>query len=201
MKSLYSMAGTAVPLALLVLSPCVSSLAPTDSSSLALSTPIFSTAPAISPNETLSSLFESNTGLEAAVQAWDDNERCDDHFFGTNSEQMRNESKFAEFYNETIGNLRSADPEKFREFGEVGTFIQNLLYEPNFVCGWQHNGCKIKFHCNEIVRRLNKTSISRGEQVSTADLLVVARQGSSSLSKVFYIRPRDNIPKVENIQY
>ena len=114
---------------------------------------------------------------------------------------MRNESNFAEFYNETIGHLRSADPEKFREFGEVGTFVQELLYEPNFVCSWQHNGCKIKPHCNEIVRRLNKTSIHRGEQVSTAELLVVARKGSSSSSKVLYIRPRDNISKAESIQY
>jgi hypothetical protein len=201
MKFLYSTAGTAVPLALLVLSPCVSSLAPTSSASLVLSTPISSTAPTISPNETLSSLFESNTGLEAAVNAWDDDERCDDHFFATNSEQMRNESNFAGFYNETIGHLRSADPEKFREFGEVGTFVQELLHEPNFVCSWQHNGCKIKPHCGEIVRRLNETSNHRGEQVSTAELLVLARQGSSSSSKVLYIRPRDSISKVESIQY
>jgi hypothetical protein len=114
---------------------------------------------------------------------------------------MRSESNFAGFYNETIGNLREGDPKRFRRLGEVSTFVEALLFDPNFVCSWQSNGCKAKPRCAEIVRRLNQTSTKRGEPVPTAELLVVARQGSSSSSKVLYIRPRDNISKVKRMQY
>jgi hypothetical protein len=166
---------------------------------MALSTTISSTAPTLSPIETSSSLFESNTYLEAAVQAWEDDEQCDGHFFATDSEQMRQESNFAGFYNESIGHLRENDPTKFRRLGEVGTFVEAFLFDLNFACSWQTNGCKAKPRCGEIVRRRKQSSNKRGESVSTAELLVVTRQGSFSSSKVLYIKPRDNISKVGSI--
>ena len=191
----------AVLLASLVLSSSDTSTAPVISVSLDPLSLVSSTAPTVSPNEPLSSPPKSNTGLEDAVKVWEDLEECHRPFFSTASAKSREESKYAEFYNDVIGNLSTNDPQRYRELGEVGSFVEQFLREPNFECSLQNNCCRVELHCDELVRRMNKTMKARGEQVSTAELLADARKGWSSFSKLLCTSYLDNVSQCESMWY
>jgi hypothetical protein len=172
----------ALLLGLVDLSRCDYSTAPTISASVDLSSPVSSMTPTVSPNET--SLFTSNTGLQDAIEAWEKNETCDYSFFQYSVVQSREESKYAEFYNDVIGHLSTENPQRYHALGEVGSFFDHFLNERNFECSMQNNGCRVEYHCDDIVHKLNKTFRARGVYISPAQLLVDARKGWSS-SKVF----------------